>query len=99
MVLSSDLEKNSSLRNEARVIGINRALKATHYVNPVGGIDLYSKEFFSKNGLKLLFLKSHEIKYKQFNDAYLPGLSIVDVCMFNKIDDIQTFLNQYELKS
>tara|TARA_B100000959_G_scaffold107806_1_gene113564 strand:- start:4223 stop:4927 length:705 start_codon:yes stop_codon:yes gene_type:complete len=99
MVLSSELKKNCSLRNEARVIGINRVLKATHYINPVGGINLYSKELFSKNGLKLLFLKSSEIKYEQFNDAYLPGLSIVDVCMFNKIDDIQAFLNQYELKS
>lgn len=98
MVLSSELKKNSSLKNEARVININRTLKATHYINPVGGADLYSKETFSENGLKLLFLKSHEIKYEQFNNIYLPGLSMIDVCMFNKTDDIRTFLNLYDLK-
>lgn len=98
MVLSSELKKNSSLRNEARVIDISQVLNATHYINPVGGADLYSKETFSENGIKLLFLKSHEIKYEQFNNIYLPGLSIIDVCMFNKTEDIRTFLNLYDLK-
>ena len=98
IILSSELKKNNNLKGEERVISVNRVLGATHYINPIGGVALYSKKTFLENEIKLVFLKPREIKYEQFNDAYLPGLSIIDVCMFNKIEAIRTFLNQCELK-
>lgn len=98
IVLSSKLKKNNSLKGEERVININKTLGATRYINPVGGVDLYSKKYFLENGIKLLFLKPLDIKYKQLDNAFLSWLSIIDICMFNKKEDIQTFLNQYELK-
>lgn len=98
IVLSSKLKKNNRLKGEERVININKTLGATRYINPVGGVDLYSKKYFLENGIKLLFLKPLDIKYKQLDNAFLSWLSIIDICMFNKKEDIQTFLNQYELK-
>ncbi len=37
------------------------------------------------------------IKYKQFNNEFVPWLSIIDVMMFNSKEQIQEYLNKYTL--
>ena len=38
-----------------------------------------------------------EIKYKQFNNDFVPNLSIIDVLMFNDVSRVREFLDAYEL--
>ncbi|MBN2693426.1 WbqC family protein [bacterium] len=92
----SEVYNNSSKKGEERIIDICLQESAKTYINPIGGIELYSKDNFNKNGLELKFLKSKNIEYKQFNNEFIPWLSIIDVLMFNSIEDIQKMLNEYE---
>ncbi|WP_242117934.1 WbqC family protein [Aestuariivivens sediminicola] len=97
-VLSSNVQSHSSLlKGDQRIIQIAKNEKASTYINPIGGKALYSKQKFKLEGLQLQFIKSHDIKYLQFNDDFVPWLSIIDVLMFNSVDDIKSFLEQYEL--
>ena len=83
LLLSSELEKDNSLKGKDKVISICKKLEATEYYNAIGGQELYSFEEFKDNGIELKFLKTEEIKYKQFNNEFISNLSILDVMMFN----------------
>ena len=90
---SSSIEINPALKADQKVIAICHAMGATIYTNPIGGIELYSKDEFKKNGIDLLFLRTKEIKYKQFESEFFPCLSMIDVLMFNSKSEIQAFMN------
>jgi hypothetical protein len=80
-----------------RLIEICKLNNATTYINAIGGTDLYTKSFFNDNGIKLSFIKSKEISYKQFNNDFISWLSIIDVLMFKSVEEVQIMLDQYEL--
>lgn len=98
LVLSSQIDKTEGLKSEERLLDICKRLKATEYYNSIGGKGLYSKDNFNREGIKLFFLKTNDIEYKQFNDIFIPNLSIIDVMMFNDINTIQQYLTKYELQ-
>lgn len=97
IVKVSKLTINNEFKAENKVIEICKARNADNYINPIGGTKLYSKEVFLKNNIELFFLKSNDIKYKQFNNEFVLWLSIIDVMMFNSKEEIKEMLNQYEL--
>lgn len=97
IIISSDIIKNNDLKSQDKVIEICKKLDAQEYYNAIGGEELYSKGDFEKENLQLKFLKTKNIKYKQFNDNFIANLSIVDVMMFNTIEEISIKLNEYEL--
>jgi hypothetical protein len=68
------------------------------YINPAGGIDLYSKEFFNDSGLQLNFINALPFDYPQLGNKFVPWLSIIDILMFNSITDIKNiFLKKYQV--
>lgn len=83
---------------EDRVFKMCRKLNATEYINPPGGMELYNKESFAKQGLRLSFLKPDPIEYDQFRKGFEPGLSIIDVMMFNSPADIRLMLSKFQLQ-
>lgn len=97
MTVSSSIQIDHQLKSEEKVIAICNAQNASTYINPSGGIELYSKERFERNGIILLFQKSNLINYSQYKNEFVPWLSILDVLMFNDKDKIKSFLNDYEL--
>ncbi|MCL2718596.1 MAG: WbqC family protein [Lachnospiraceae bacterium] len=88
---------NTDISGQERIIKICNCEKATHYINPIGGIELYNNELFSRNGLELSFLKTKPLEYKQFANIFEPNLSIVDLLMFNSPDKVAEMLMEYEL--
>lgn len=96
-IVSSSIAINHSLKSQNKVIAICKELNATQYVNPIGGVELYSKDIFNKNGLQLNFIKSNTIKYQQFDYEFVPWLSIIDVLLFNPKEKVQEYLNQYKI--
>jgi hypothetical protein len=95
---SSEVKINHQLPGQVRVLELCKALDANCYINPIGGIGLYSKKIFQERGIELQFIKSKLFHYKQFENQFIPSLSIIDVMMFNPISDIQTCLKtNYEL--
>src|SRR5690606_15298736 len=61
--LNIDVEQYKA---EEKVLAICNTLGAATYINPIGGIDLYSRENFKKHNIDLLFVKSKDVVYPQF---------------------------------
>lgn len=97
IIISSNLEKDNSLRGQDKVLSICELLGATEYYNAIGGQELYSFDEFSKKGIALKFLKPGNVIYKQFGDIFVNYLSIVDIMMFNSKKTIKEMLNNYTL--
>ena len=97
IIMSSQIEKNNDLKGQDKVIEICKKLKGTEYYNAIGGIELYDKAIFQENGIQLSFVQSNSIEYNQFNNDFVPYLSIIDVLMFNSRDQIYQMLNAYRL--
>jgi hypothetical protein len=95
--ISSDIKINHSLKSQNKVLSICGEQKASTYINAIGGTELYDKEIFSQQNITLNFIKSENIEYKQFNNKFIPWLSIIDVMMFNSVEDIKKYLNSYTL--
>jgi len=96
-VYSSDLQKDVTLRAQDKVIAIIKELGGERYLNAIGGQSLYSREDFAANGLELKFVKSTLLPYRQLGGEFVPGLSIIDVMMFNSGEELQALLKSYEL--
>jgi hypothetical protein len=95
--VSSSLNKNNNLKNFEKVLHICDLMGAVKYINAIGGENLYDKEEFAKHNVELKFLKSKPLFYKQFNNEFVPWLSIIDVMMFNSREEIIEMVKQYEL--
>ncbi len=85
------------LSGSDRLVDICKKNNANHYINPIGGKELYKKEVFFEKKIELSFLYSNNIVYKQFGNKFIPNLSIIDVLMFNSIKDIREILQNYTL--
>jgi hypothetical protein len=94
---SSGSYDNEDLKKADRLVDICRQEKIVDYINAVGGQEIYTKEYFHDRGIKLSFIKSKPVTYKQFGDNFVPWLSIIDVAMFNDVPAIREFVTQYEL--
>lgn len=95
--LSSNIDKMVDVKGENRVIKIIKSVGASTYINAINGMELYSKNRFYKEGIKLKFIKMKEILYDQQSDMFIPNLSIIDVLMYNGRNKTEKFLLQYEL--
>lgn len=73
-------------------IKVSKALNATTYINAIGGKDFYNQEKYRDNGISIHFIKPSLSPYKQFDKHFIPGLSIIDVMMFNDINKIKDML-------
>lgn len=99
LVVSSSIDCDHSLKAAERVQAICKALGAETYVNPFGGVELYSKEDFARNGIDLKFLKALPFEYSQGGSPFVPWLSILDVLMFNRKERVLSQVyNEYSLE-
>jgi hypothetical protein len=100
ILVSSELGKDTVLTAQDKVIDICKIMHTRIYINAIGGKSLYFHEDFNKNSMQLKFLRPHleGISYKQFGSPFVPGLSIIDVMMFNSIQEARIFLNEYSLE-
>jgi len=80
---------------------ISEALGVKEYVNPPGGVTIFDIEKFKSAGIKLIIRNISPFEYSTRGYDFIPNLSIIDVMMFNSVEQIKTFLdkkkgNQYE---
>ncbi len=98
IIISSTVDnENYNLKGKERVIHLCKELDANHYINPIGGTLLYDKTYFEENGILLNFIQSEYVDYKQFNNEFVPWLSIIDLMMFNSPEEINNMLKKYKL--
>lgn len=94
---SNDRYHNEDLKKEHRLIDICKKEQAHDYINPSGGMTLYTKDTFEKEGINLHFLKSREVFYDQNTNTFAPWLSIIDVLMFNGREGTLNIIREYDL--
>ena len=95
--ISSETYQNTHLSGQNRVLDICENENVQTYINPIGGVELYSKKVFLEHGMDLFFIQSNKSIYKQFSGEFVPFLSIIDVMMFNDIEEIQEQLMNFDL--
>ena len=90
----------TGLKGMDRILAICREIDTKEYINlPGAGKDLYKDATFAESGVSLRFLQPDAITYRQFNEYFIPMLSILDVIMFNKAHDLQSLLQEFSLKT
>lgn len=94
---SEEFSESKDKDRTERLITITNDLNCIEYINMIGGQQLYSKDDFKVADIKLNFLIASIDLYPQFKNEFVPGLSIIDVLMFNSIEEIKIMLNNYEL--
>lgn len=67
------------------------------YINPQGGLNFFDRQKYIDNNVQIYFQKMHLNSYDQKRNIFESGLSIVDVMMFNSVEEINTMLNEFEL--
>lgn len=85
-------KKSRLLEKEARLINIVKKEKGTHYVNMESGSHLYNASNFKLSDIDFEILKPILKKYKQNKINFIPSLSIIDVLMFNSVQEIEFLL-------
>lgn len=96
---SSQLPDNQADGRAERLIHLTKSLGSTHYINALNGQSLYEKGFFATHGVELSFIKPALIPYSQGKTAsFEPGLSMIDVLMWNNPEAIVDMLKNYSLE-
>jgi hypothetical protein len=78
-------------------LNICKEIHAAHYINPIGGMDFFDRQKYRENNIQINFLDYKIVPYEQKRDNFEPGLSIIDVMMFNSPSAIRDMLNNYQL--
>ena len=78
-------------------LNICKRINASSYINPIGGQSFFDTQKYGTSDIEINFIESNELKYKQFGNEFAPWLSIIDLMMFNRKEDIKCMLNQYTL--
>ncbi|WKY46924.1 WbqC family protein [Eubacteriaceae bacterium ES3] len=100
MRYQSEINPPKNLDYQDSVIYICKEMEASCYINAIGGTELYSNRVFDENDLTLKFIKTREsLEYKQYWNTFIPNLSIIDVMMFNSLEEIKALLTEYDLIS
>ena len=96
-IRSSEILGNDNYKREYRIYDFCHRLGGDTYLNAVGGQDLYHFDDFEKHGITLKFIHPNIRPYKQFYNEFVPGLSILDVIMFNSLETIKEMLNDFSV--
>lgn len=96
-VLSSKIDINHDLKSDHKILAICNFFNANFYVNSIGGVELYSRDFFLTANIDLKFLRSLDFKYDQLTTDFFPNLSVLDTLMFVEKLTVKSLLKNYTL--
>lgn len=96
-VSSEKYSDTKGMDRASRLVEICKRNNATSYINPIGGEELYDKRFFNEYNIDLSFIQPKRMDYKQFKNDFVPWLSIIDILMFNSVEEVHEMLANYEL--
>jgi hypothetical protein len=95
--ISSVMNFNYSGVNDAGewALRICEQLKATEYINPAGGKELFDADKFNSANIDLKFISPILEHYSQKRNSFEAGLSIIDVLMFNGLDGTMRLIDKF----
>jgi len=97
----SEMDINIEAANEPDEWALNicKAMGYDEYWNPPNGKSFFDPAKYVKAGIKLVFLEQVLSVYPQGKGRanFEPGLSIVDVMMFNPVEAVNAMLDDYRI--
>lgn len=96
-LLASEINYNHNLNAQDKIIDITKKLNGIIYINNINGQHLYNREDFAAQNLTLKFLEKEIEPYKQFDNEFVPYLSIIDILMFNDIETARKMVTKGKL--
>lgn len=94
-----DLDIQPAEAPDEWALNICRALGGIdEYWNPPGGQSFFDRSKYENHGIKLVFQNPILSEYNQKRDVFEAGLSIIDIIMFNSVEEINKMLDNYETK-
>jgi WbqC-like protein family len=97
LVPTSSVYANNTLKGQDRIIDICAREGARGYHNAIRGRELYDARAFANAGIELRFIQSRLRQYQHQSPTFVPGLSIIDVLMWNELSEVQAMLNDYDV--
>ncbi|MBP3984519.1 WbqC family protein [Pseudoxanthomonas helianthi] len=86
------------MEKSQRLIEITKKSNGSRYVNTPGGKKLYDRLHFLEHGVALSFLRPEIMEYRQYGDLFVPGLSVIDLMMFNTPERIRDMIANYNIE-
>jgi len=77
---------------------VSHAVGAEKYINPPGGKELFDKRKFQELGIKLVIREMPSYKYNCRKYEYHNNLSIIDLLMWNSVEQIKKYLDEQKDK-
>lgn len=77
---------------------ITREMKYDTYVNPPGGKSFFDCSKYTAEGIKLEFLWQNVVNYNQHIKGFQPDLSIIDLLMFCKPEDVMDMMREHRIE-
>lgn len=68
------------------------------YWNPPGGMSFFDRSKYEAADIALRFQQMELLPYDQKRAVFEPGLSILDVLMFNSVEETHRMLDNFELR-
>lgn len=96
-ILSSSLTYDRSESAAGKLISICKLFNSDNYINSIGGVSLYNKDYFSLQGINLEFIKKENTIYTQCKNDFIDNLSMLDVMMWCSKEDVIKLLGQYRM--
>ena len=94
-----DLQVEPAAAPDEWALNICRSIgNVDEYWNPPGGMDFFDRAKYEAAKIQLVFQKVKLEEYNQKRPIFEPGLSIIDVMMFNRPSEISMMLDNYELR-
>lgn len=95
--ISSEMNFDYSQVNDAGewALRISEQINASEYINPEKGKGLFDKNKFMNANIKLSFLSPNLETYNQGKNEFEPGLSVIDVLMFNGINKTREMIDNF----
>ena len=76
---------------------VTKQLGGHTYVNLPSGKAFYNRDKYENHQIHIQFIENNIKAYKQMNTEFQPSLSIIDVMMFNHVEEIHDMLDDYQL--
>jgi hypothetical protein len=97
IVPSSSIFIKSGLSGAERILDICVKEHASHYINPIGGMNLYEADQFSKENIQLQFLES-SIPHLEIGNMQTGDLSLIHLLMFMDMPLLKRQIHDFKLK-
>ncbi|MBP9991498.1 MAG: WbqC family protein [Bacteroidales bacterium] len=78
-------------------LNICKAMGCTEYINPIGGTEFFDRSKYNQAGVQISFQQMEITEYVQGGEPFEPGLSMIDVMMFNSPEEINSMLDRFTL--